>query len=379
MKALGEFRRVLADRHRYAREWKARTGGRVVGPFCTYVPEELLYAAGILPVRVLGSHQPSDVTEPHITSRYCPHCRDVLAQGLLGRYDYLNGIVYAHSCVHIGQAFACWERHIPPEYTYFIYMPASVQNPAALPRLAQELADFQSSLEGWTGQPIGQPASGGLEQAIQTYNHNRRLLWELYSLRREDPPRLRGSEAMEVVLASQMMDKAEHSRLLRELLAELRHRPDPPAPGVRLFIGGGENDDVDFLRLTEGLGANVVVDDLCCGTRYFWNEVPEDPDPLRGLARRYLERSPCPQKDWVERRRLPIIRDLVQDYSVQGAILVQQKFCDPHEYDIPVIKRFLEGMGIPCLFLEFDLTTPAGQFRTRLEAFLEMLSLDAVR
>ncbi|MEE9202278.1 MAG: 2-hydroxyacyl-CoA dehydratase, partial [Dehalococcoidia bacterium] len=307
---------------------------------------------------------------------YCPYCRDVLAQGLLGKYDYLDGLVYAHSCVHIAQAFGSWERHIPLDYTYFLYMPASVQSPAALPRLAQEMADFQASLEAWTGRPISAEA---LEVAIQTCNLNRRLLWELYSLRRQEPPLLRGSEALEVVLASQLMDKEEHSRLLRELLSELPHRPDPPAPAVRLFLSGGENDDVDFLRLTEDLGANVVVDDHCIGTRYFWNQVPDGADPLHALARRYLEKSPCPQKDWVERRRLPIVRGLVQDYSVQAAIQVQQKFCDPHEYDIPVTKAYLEGMGIPCLFLEFDLTIPAGQFRTRLEAFLEMLTLDLVR
>ncbi|MDP6511417.1 MAG: 2-hydroxyacyl-CoA dehydratase [Dehalococcoidia bacterium] len=376
MNALERCHEVVTGRHAYARQWKERTEGKVVGYFCTYVPEELLLAAGILPVRVLGGHQPSDVTEPYITSRYCPHCRDVLAQGLEGKYDYLDGIVYAHTCVHIGQAFACWERHIPTEYSYFIYMPASVQSPAALPRLAQEVADFRTSLEEWTGKPL---SPEHLDRAIQTYNTNRRLLWDLYALRRGEPPLLRGSEALEVVLAGQMMDKEEHNHLLTELLTALPQRPDPPSPGVRLFTGGGENDDVDFLRLAEYLGANVVADDHCTGSRYFWNQVPQDADPLRALARRYLERSPCPQKDWVERRRLPIVRELARDYSVEAAILTQQKFCDPHEYDIPVIKDLLEGMGIPCLFLEFDVTIPAGQFRTRMEAFLEMLTLDMVR
>ena len=70
-----------------------RTGGKVIGYFCTYVPEEILHAAGVLPVRILGSHEPQDVTEPHIFGMYCPFCRDCLAQGLQGRYDYLDGIM----------------------------------------------------------------------------------------------------------------------------------------------------------------------------------------------------------------------------------------------------------------------------------------------
>ena len=71
-------------RHEYAREWKSKTGRKVVGYFCTYVPEEILYAAGVLPVRILGSHEPQAVTEPHIFGMFCPFCRDCLAQGLKG-------------------------------------------------------------------------------------------------------------------------------------------------------------------------------------------------------------------------------------------------------------------------------------------------------
>ena len=48
------------NRHEYAQDWQKRTGGKVMGYFCTYVPEEILYAAGVLPVRILGSHEPQD-------------------------------------------------------------------------------------------------------------------------------------------------------------------------------------------------------------------------------------------------------------------------------------------------------------------------------
>jgi benzoyl-CoA reductase subunit C len=75
-----KFAEIHKGRHDYARAWKERTGGKVMGTFCTYVPEEILYAAGVLPVRILGSHEPQDVTEPHIFGMYCPFCRDCLAQ-----------------------------------------------------------------------------------------------------------------------------------------------------------------------------------------------------------------------------------------------------------------------------------------------------------
>lgn len=129
------FEEWYKSRHEYAKEWKDKTGGKVMGFFCTYVPEEILLAANVLPVRILGSHEPQNVTEPHIFGMYCPFCRDCLAQGLLGRYDYLDGMMIAQSCLHIRQAFTSWKKHMPPEFTYYLPMPHQVQSPRSIPFL----------------------------------------------------------------------------------------------------------------------------------------------------------------------------------------------------------------------------------------------------
>ncbi|NIW10485.1 MAG: benzoyl-CoA reductase, partial [Gammaproteobacteria bacterium] len=107
------FRKWIDNRHEYAKTWKERTGNRIVGYFCTYVPEEILYAANILPVRILGSHEPPTVTEPYIFAMYCHFCRDCLAQGLKEKFDYLDGIVEGQACIHLRQAFNAWRLHIP--------------------------------------------------------------------------------------------------------------------------------------------------------------------------------------------------------------------------------------------------------------------------
>jgi len=358
------------DRHEYARHWKTETGGKVVGYFCTYVPEEILYAAGILPVRILGTHEPEDVTAPHILSMYCPFCRDCLAQGLKGKYEYLDGIVIAQSCIHIRQTFHSWRMHVPLSYSYYINMPHHVQSPRAKPYLAGELAEFRESLEGWVGKPISEE---DLDQAIDTYNTNRRLMKQVYELRQATNPPLTGFEAMQMVVSSQLTDKKEHSQALVEILEELPARKLDRDPGVRLMIIGSENDDVEFARVVESLGATIVIDDHCTGSRYFWNEVLPNGDHLRTIAARYVDRVPCPSKDWPEWTRFRHILELARDFGVQGALLLQQKFCDPHECDMPPLEQFLKKNDIPTLFLEFDVTVPAGQFRTRVEAFLEML------
>ncbi len=358
------------NRHEYAKQWKERTGGKVLGYFCTYVPEEIVYAAGVLPVRILGSHEPQDVTEPHIFGMFCPFCRDCLAQGLKGRYDYLDGIAIAQSCLHVRQAFTSWDKHIPVDFSYYLCMPHHVQSPRALPFLTGELVKFKKAIEDWTGKEITDEA---LDKSIAVYNENRRLMHEVYDLRKASEPPLSGEEAMEMAISNQMTDKAEHSGELKKLLVELKGRGKGRDTGTRLMILGSEDDDLAFIRMVESCGATFVVDDHCTGSRYFWNEVIPGDNRLEAIAARYVNRVPCPTKDWEERRRVQHILNLAKEWDVKGAIVIQQKFCDPHELDMPAIRKALAGIGVKTLFLEFDVTVPIGQFKVRVEAFLEMI------
>jgi benzoyl-CoA reductase subunit C len=365
-----QFENWYRNRHDYAKEWKKRTGGKVVGTFCTYVPEEILYAADILPVRILGSHEPQDVSEPHIFAMFCPFCRDCLAQGLKGRFDYLDGITIAQSCLHIRQAFTSWDLHIPVDFSYYLPHPMHVQSPQAVPYLKEELKAFKKAVEEWTGKEI---TNEDLERGIEIMNKNRQLLQQVYELRKKPNPPLTGLEAMYMVVSSQMVDKREHNKALEELLEKLPSRT-LDEPGERLMILGSEDDDTEFVAMVEDLGARFVIDDHCTGTRYFNTIVNTNGDPLNSIAERYVNRVPCPSKDWPERTRIKHITQLAKEYDVQGAIIMQMKFCDPHELDTVVIKETLENeLGIQTLFLEFDVTVPIGQFKTRVEAFLEII------
>jgi benzoyl-CoA reductase subunit C len=365
-----QFKDWYENRHEYAKKWKERTGGKVIGTFCTYVPEEILYAADILPVRILGSHEPQDVSEPHIFAMFCPFCRDCLAQGLKGRFDYLDGITIAQSCLHIRQAFTSWDLHIPVDFKYYLPHPMHVQSPHAVPYLTEELKEFKKAIEEWTGKEI---TNEDLKRGIEIMNKNRQLLQQIYELRKQPNPPLTGLEAMFMVVSSQMVDKREHNKALEELLQNLPSR-SLDEPGERLMILGSEDDDTEFVAMVEGLGAIIVIDEHCTGTRYFYEEVNTNGDALASIAERYVKRIPCPSKDWPKRTRLDHIVKLAKDYDVQGAIVMQMKFCDPHELDTPAIKKALEDdVGVPTIFLEFDVTVPIGQFKTRVEAFLEII------
>lgn len=365
----GQLKEWVEDSHDYAREWKKRTGGKVVGYFCTYVPEEVMYAANILPVRILGGGKPESIADHHIFPMYCPFCRDCLAQGLKGKYDYLDGIVIAQSCLHIRQTYSSWKINIPVEFSHYLPMPSHVQSSRAVPYLAKEIQYFKQNLEKWLGREITEEA---IKQAIEVYNLNRRLLRQIYETRKQEYPPLTGAEAMCMVLASQLVDKAEHNQVLSRILNNLNGRQGKPSPGVRLMLIGSENNDVDFVEMIESLNAIVVIDDHCTGSRYFWNESPADGDMYIRLAERYVRRPPCPSKDWPARTRSEHMKGLIKEYGVQGVIFIQQKFCDPHENDIPILKEALDELAIPNYMVEFDMSIPIGQFKIRLEAFIEL-------
>ncbi len=360
------------NRHDYAREWKARGRGKVLGYFCSYAPEEIIYAAGALPVRILGAHETEDVTERHIVGMYCPFCRDVLAQGLLGRYGYLDGITLSQSCLHLRQSFFSWKLHVPVEFAHNILMPHGTQTPQAVPYLRDELQEFIKALENWTGRRIG---DSDLEEGAALINRNRQLMQQIYEWRKGSQPKLTGLEAMYMVLSSQVTDKREHNQELERILAELPNRRIDRPTGIRLIMVGSENDDVAFVEMVETNGSTVVIDEHCTGSRYFWNLVDGDRgrDILTRIAERYVKRPACPSKDWPKRNRFPHIKQLAREYGAEAALLIQQKFCDPHELEIPALRAELEAEGIKTYMFEFDTTVPVGQFKIRFEAFMEVL------
>ncbi|MBM2813442.1 MAG: hadC [Ignavibacteria bacterium] len=368
-----QFRDWEQNRHTYAKAWKEKTGGKVMGYFCTYVPEEILYAANILPVRILGSHEPHDVTEAHIFGMFCPFCRDCLAQGLKGKYNYLDGVMISQSCLHIRQAYTSWIKHVPIDFSYYLPMPNNIQSTHAVKYLAGELAQFKVAVEKWIGKEL---TDEDIKHGIEIMNENRGLMQQLYSYKKNENPLISGEETMEVAISEQMVDKREHTPVLKELIDKIAGGAGSKNNGTRLMVLGSEDDDIAFIRMVESVGATVVTDDHCVGTRYFWNNVENNDDYLEAIARRYCERPACPSKDWIERSRIPHILSLAKDFDVKGAIVIQQKFCDPHELDIPAIIKALNAIDVKTLFLEFDVTVPLGQFKIRVEAFLEMLQED---
>jgi benzoyl-CoA reductase subunit C len=371
------FRSVTENPQGYAKSLQQK-GKLVAGYLCTHVPEEILYAAGVVPVRILSSHESQAMTRSYIHETYCSFSHDCAYQGLSHKYDFLDLITTSSSCIHMGEAFNVWVRFAGFQgKSFLIPFPHIIETKPAASFMEKSYGEFKQFLEKLTKKPI---TDDGIEKSIKVYNHTRRLLKQLWEfLRRENPP-ITGPDVSTVTLASQFMDKQECNELLEQLIKKLEAAPGKGKPGVRLMVSGGACDDMGIFNLIEELdySASLIFVDSCTATRYFWFEVPEGRlDKLMAIAEGYISRIPCPSKDNVpgtgEKKRFRFVQQFIEDFKPDGVVFLYQRFCSPQPMDIVALRPILDKLGIPSTDLELDTTVPVTQFRTQLEAFLETM------
>ena len=371
------FRHITGNTHEYAKSLQGK-GHLVAGYMCTHVPEEILYAAGIVPVRILSAHVSQAMTRSYIHETYCSYSHDCAYQGLQHHYDYLDLIVHGSSCIHMAEAFNVWVRFAGFEKKSFLMpFPHVLYTKPALGFMKGSYGELKQFIEKFAKQSI---KDDDIERAIKVYNHTRRLLKRLWDFLRHDNPPITGSEAATVTLASQVMDKQECNQMLEQLIQGLEAEPGKGPSGVRLMVTGGAVDDLRVFDLMEQLdhSTSLVFIDSCTAARYFWYEVPEDrADKLEAIAEGSISRIPCPAKDTVpgtgEKKRVGFIQQFIQDFKPDGVILVYQRFCSPQAMDILAVKPALDMLGIPWTELELDTTVPVTQFGTQLEALVEII------
>lgn len=364
------FQKLLEDPHKHAREWKDRTGGKVLGYFGDYFPEEVAYAAGVLPVRILGKPDEDGTSQRYIYGTFCPYVRGILAQGLKGDYDYLDGIGHGEDCMLMRGAIVNWYDRIPTPFRHYVAVPSQMDSPSAKVLFHEELKAMKKAMEEWTGKKV---SDADLDHAIEVYDTGRTLMRQVNQMRRSNSPKISGAEAMAMVIASQIMDKEEHNELLKDAIRKASERDGGNNAGPRLMLLGSEVSNTDLIDMIESTGATVVIDRLSFGTNYIWNNVVPDEDRLLAIAYRYMDKPRSPVKDESYRRRVNEIVSLAIDYNVQGVVYAVQKFCIPHQQDRPPILKDFGHRLVPVHEIEYDDTLPAGEFRTRLEAFVDMI------
>jgi len=374
MGALEELTKLAGDiTNPSVAEWK--DGGRkIVGFFCSYVPEEVLHAAGILPCRVRAPGcavtTEADVYLSHLN---CTYMRACLQFALDGRYNHLDGLVFTNSCDHVRRVYDILREVRSDDYPllHMISIPHK-SDEDLIAWFGEELAAFKEKIENTFGVEI---TDEGLRDAIGVYNDSRDLLRQLYDLRKGDRPPINGAEALKVILAGYCLPRERYNGLLRRLLGELESRQGISGYRARLMIAGsGGFDDPAYIDVMEELGGLVVTDSLCFGSRGFWEPVTVDHNPMLAIARAYLNRPSCPRM--VDRvvERCDFVKRMVADFRVDGVVFQRMRYCDLWGGQLLYLEKELNEAGIPMLSLEREYAMGgAGQLRTRVQAFLERI------
>ena len=379
---LQKARELSENRDSRAKELKSE-GKKIIGYFCSYFPLEILTAADLVPYRITG-RLTETVTDAHsyCDPAVCPFITSCFDAALKGAYDFLDGWVTPDSCDSRVNLYRIWNYNRPMPYSYWLNVPNFLDE-ASFKFFKEELVLFKESIEKFTQMEISEHK---LRDAIDLHNEQRALLRELYQLRKPEPPLIWGSEVLQIQIAIASLPIEEGNQLLKGVISEIKERSDGPESKKRLLVWGPEIDHPALFKLIEDSGGNVVTDDTCLGTRYFWYDVNNNTDLLDGFSDRYLNRVMCPrtirgkgdgwatyQQDLEE--RFGHIRDFAKEFSVDGVILYVMKFCDLHEFDVPDLRDYLEKDGLPVLHIESDYSMAAvGALKTRVEAFLEMIA-----
>jgi len=382
-KGLSKVQEIYRNRSQRAKELKA-AGKKIIGYPCVYVPLEMLTALGLVPYRTYGDIREA-VTEADraLPTSFCPIMRTCLDCDLKGKNDFLDGMVTVHSCDPQEKTARVWESYTDYPYFHFIDMPSTVR-PEAIEYFKSQLNDFRKTLEAFTGQKL---SADKLKSAIKAHNQQRALVQQLYELTKPVPPLISGIELVQVVKALMSLPVAEGNDLLTQVIGEAKNHTDvPKKKPARLLIWSSSLDDTDIMQIFE-TKANVVMDETCGGIRAYRGSVKLTTDPLDGLADYYMKEITCARtfrqatlgetkKDYAKdiQSRFGYLKGIVKEWKINGAILLLVRYCDPFAFEMPSLKDYLDSIGIPSTYIEYDYTIGAlAPLRTRVEAFLETI------
>lgn len=367
------FQEVLSRPWEHAQAWKEASGGKVVGHLLPDVPEEIVHAAGALPVAIEGAGVQVSRAQTHIPGYTCNHAMGAFDLKLTGHLDMLDGMIVPYVCDTTRNLFHLWNHCFPDMHNEFLRLPKRVHHPEAEKYVR---AEFGRLYEAMCNITSVRPSSDRLAQSVALYNRSRARLREVYQRHLESPKAWTAAK-VNVVLASAMRTSREdHLRWMDALPWNDQGSP-ASEERVRLYVRGKTWDPPGILQMLDQLGFTIVRDETVTGFRSIEQDADLSLDPIEALARRHVTTIPYTGYHQDPARIVQGFIERVQACQAQGVLFLNPKFCEAAAFDTPDQQKALEEAQIPSIVLE---TAARGvspqQVRLRLEAFREMISTD---
>lgn len=351
---------------------KKRSGKNVVGILPIYAPEELVHAAGMFPIGCWGGSTNISMATKYLPPFACSIMQAVMEYAERGVYKDLDALVVSTPCdtlkaISQNLIYAC-----PDQKVIILTHPQNNKMEAGVTFVKGEFSKVRAQLEAVAESTISDEA---INESIEIYNDNRRALMEFTEIIANNPGVISAVNRHYVIKSGYYMEKEEHTRLVKELNSILKDEKKMDWKGKKIVLAGILAEPNSLLEIFDEFKLAVVADELAQESRQFRTLVPDGKDPLERLARQWQDREACSVILDIEKKRAKHINELAKTNQADGIIFCQMKFCDPEEFDYPSIKKACDEAQIPLLNLEVDqLSDSAGQYRTRIQAFSELLS-----
>ncbi|MFQ5829459.1 MAG: 2-hydroxyacyl-CoA dehydratase subunit D [Candidatus Methylomirabilia bacterium] len=360
--------------------WKsAHPDGKVVGWFPVYSPIELTHAAGMLPIGVMGGGNQIEIA--HADSRFqsfvCSIIKSTLELGLTGQLKALDGVIFHSICDPAKNLASVMRRNFPGLWVEYVHFPQNLVSPLAEDYLVAEYRRILKALEDLGGLSV---TEDDLERSLAVYNDNRARIRRLCQIRREAPQLLSATESYVLVRVGTLMPPEEHTALLDEALDDLSRREVRPKDRIRVVVEGSfcERPPLELIQAIEEAGCDILDDDFLLGCRWFLDDVAVDGDPIRALARSYINGSVASgvKHDLRHTKAEPLL-DKVRSAGAQAVLVLAAKFCEPALFDYALYRRALDEAKIPHIFLEFEEKMWIfDKIQNEVETFIESMLFD---
>ena len=374
---LDEFKVKAATPKQQLAEYKAQ-GKKVVGVLPYYAPEELVYAAGIVPMGIWGSNTKTiSRAKEYCATFYCTIAQLALEMLLDGTMDGLDGIIPPTICDTLRPMSQNFRVAMGEKMSViFLAHPQNRFEEFGLQFTVDQYNYVKKELEKIAGREI---TNDDIQNAIKVYNESRAARRKFVKLASDHCDVITPTKRSAVLKAFYFMLKDEYIAKLNELNAELEKLPVCDWQGTKVVTSGIICDNPALLAAFEENNIAIAADDVAHESRSFRTDVPENADPMMALAQQFANVDYevllyDPKSS--ENRRGEFVANLVKESGAQGLVLFMQQFCDPEEMEYPYLKKALQAADVPHIKLGIDQQMrDFGQARTAIQAFADVLEM----
>ncbi len=359
-------------------KWKkAHPGKKAIATFPVYVPHELIYAFGHLPVNIYGGGEEISISHADaILGSFICSISKSTTELLLSHEPFNNafdGFVFPFICDVARNLSGIFSRRISKP-VYMLHLAQNVQSQHSIPYLTNEFQRMVKTLF-----PEEDLDMERLKNAITLYNENRELYRRLYELRSTEPWKVPLDDLYLTMRIGSNLDVVQHNALLLEKLTKYEKSSRTKKDAIRVVVTGNfcEQPPIDIIRLIEQVGCYVIDDDFMIGRRFYQTPVNVDENPLEALAAHYLKAGAKTATRFHEGEKGAVILERVKNANADGVIFLTAKFCEPALDDLVLQQQALQEQGIPSVHIEFEERGSGYEnIRLSLETFVESLLFD---